>query len=215
MARWPCVQAWSVWCPTHRFGMVGSLPSTSLPESPGWVNTLTATPHHSRSSTRFSPTAIWAAIPTHTSRAVSVLRNSRCWKKPSVFACLSTFARKINSASWWSSPRACPSKIRTKSTMVWKEKLYPSRPGGERTRSGGERTLWRAPYFDQLAQFRPRACRANRKTSLVWPWLGQSRTNLRWSKALRWSVRLSIVDTSFCSSPDSADIVKTSLLACS
>ena len=45
--------------------------------------------------------------------------------------------------------------------------------------------------------------------------LGQSRTNLRRSKALRWSVRLSIVDTSFCSGPDSADIVKTSLLACS
>ena len=38
-------------------------------------------------------TAIWAAIPTHTSRAVSVLRNSRCQKKPSVFACLSKFAR--------------------------------------------------------------------------------------------------------------------------
>ena len=34
-------------------------------------------------------TAIWAAIPTHASRAVSVLRNSRCPKKPSVFACLS------------------------------------------------------------------------------------------------------------------------------
>ena len=45
--------------------------------------------------------------------------------------------------------------------------------------------------------------------------LGQSRTNLRRSKALRWSVRLSIVDTSFCSHPDSADIVKTSPLACS
>ena len=39
--------------------------------------------------------------------------------------------------------------------------------------------------------------------------LGQSRTNLRRSKALRWSVRLSIVDTSFSSHPDSADIVKT------
>ena len=37
------------------FGMVRSLPSTSLPESPGWVNTFTATPHHSRSSPRFSP----------------------------------------------------------------------------------------------------------------------------------------------------------------
>ena len=24
--------------------------------------------------------------------------------------------------AWWSSPKACPSKIRTKSTMVWKEK---------------------------------------------------------------------------------------------
>ena len=34
MARWPCVQAWPVWCPTHRFGMVRILPSTSLPESP-------------------------------------------------------------------------------------------------------------------------------------------------------------------------------------
>ena len=43
--------------------------------------------------------------------------------------------------------------------------------------------------------------------------LGQSRTNLRRSKALRWSVRLSGVDTSFCSGPDSTDIVKTSLLA--
>ena len=42
--------------------------------------------------------------------------------------------------------------------------------------------------------------------------LGQSRTNLRRSKALRWSVRLPIVDTSFCSGPNSADIVKTSLL---
>ena len=120
----------------------------------------------------FVNTAIWAAIPTHTSRAVSVLCNSRCWKKPSAFACLSTFARKISSASWWSSPRACPSKIRTKSTMVWKEKIYLSCSGGERTRSGGERTLWRAPYFDQLAQFRPRAWRAHHKTSLVWPWAG-------------------------------------------
>ena len=55
MARRPYVQAWPVWCPTHRFGMVRILPSTSLPESPGWVNTFTATPHHSRSSTRFSP----------------------------------------------------------------------------------------------------------------------------------------------------------------
>ena len=79
-------------------------------------------------------TANWAAIPTHTSRVVSVLHNSRCWKKPSVFACLSTFARKINTAAWWSSPRACPSKIRTKSTMVWKEKIDLSRSGGERTR---------------------------------------------------------------------------------
>ena len=53
---------------------------------------------------------------------MSVLRNSRCWKKPSVFACLSKFGRKITSAAWWSSPRACPSKIRAKSTLVWKEK---------------------------------------------------------------------------------------------
>ena len=45
--------------------------------------------------------------------------------------------------------------------------------------------------------------------------LGQSRTNLRRSKALRWLVRLSIVDISFCSGPDSADIVKSSLLASS
>ena len=45
--------------------------------------------------------------------------------------------------------------------------------------------------------------------------LGQSRTNLCRSKALRWSVRLSTFDTSFCSGPDCADIVKTSLLACS
>ena len=37
MARRPYVQAWPVWCPTHRFGMVRILPSTSLPESPGWV----------------------------------------------------------------------------------------------------------------------------------------------------------------------------------
>ena len=43
--------------------------------------------------------------------------------------------------------------------------------------------------------------------------LGQSRTNLRRSKALRWTVCLSIVDTSFCSGPDSADIVKSSLYA--
>ena len=45
--------------------------------------------------------------------------------------------------------------------------------------------------------------------------LGQSRTNLCRSKALRWSVRLSTFDTSFCSGPDCADMVKTSLLACS
>ena len=45
--------------------------------------------------------------------------------------------------------------------------------------------------------------------------LGQSRTNLCRSKALRWSVRLSSVDTSLCSGPDRTDIVKTSLLACS
>ena len=44
---------------------------------------------------------------------------------------------------------------------------------------------------------------------------GQSRSNLRRSKALRWSVRLSSFDTSFCSGRDSTDIVKTSLLACS
>ena len=43
---------------------------------------------------------------------------------------------------------------------------------------------------------------------------GQSRSNLRRSKALRWSVRLSSFDT-FCSGRDSTDIVKTSLLACS
>ena len=55
MASRPYVQAWPVWCPTHRFGMVRILPSTSLPESPGWVNTFTATSHHSRSSKRFSP----------------------------------------------------------------------------------------------------------------------------------------------------------------
>ena len=58
----------------------------------------------------------------HHQCAVSVLRISHCQKKPSVFACLSKFAQKINSAAWWSSPRACPSKNRTKSTMVWKEK---------------------------------------------------------------------------------------------
>ena len=45
--------------------------------------------------------------------------------------------------------------------------------------------------------------------------LGQSRTNLCRSKALRWPVRLSTFDTSFCSGSDCADIVKTSLLACS
>ena len=39
---------------------------------------------------------------------------------------------------------------------------------------------------------------------------GQSRSNLRRSKALRWSVRLSSFDTSVCSG---TDIVKTSLLA--
>ena len=44
-------------------------------------------------------TAIGAAIPTQTSRALSVLRNSRCQKKPSVVACLSKFTRKINSAA--------------------------------------------------------------------------------------------------------------------
>ena len=54
---------------------------------------------------KYSLSAIWAAIPTHTSRAASVLRKSRCWKKPSVFACLSTFGRKIISTAWWSSPR--------------------------------------------------------------------------------------------------------------
>ena len=70
-------------------------------------------------------TSIWVAIPTHTSRAVSVLHNSRCWKKPSVFACLSKFWRKITSAAWWSSPRASTSKIRAKSTIVWKEKNRP------------------------------------------------------------------------------------------
>ena len=79
-------------------------------------------------------TAILAAILTHTSVAVSVLRISRCWKEPSIFACLSTFVRKINSAAWWSSPRACPSKIRTKSTMVWKEKIDLSPSVGEHTR---------------------------------------------------------------------------------
>ena len=30
----------------------------------------------------------------------------------------------------------------------FERKIYLSRTGGERTRSGGERTLWRAPYFD-------------------------------------------------------------------
>ena len=44
---------------------------------------------------------------------------------------------------------------------------------------------------------------------------GQSRSSLRRPKALRWSVRLSSFDTSFCSGRDSTDIVKTSLLACS
>ena len=44
---------------------------------------------------------------------------------------------------------------------------------------------------------------------------GQARSNVRRSKALRWSVRLSSVDISFCSGRDSTDIVKTSLLACS
>ena len=45
---------------------------------------------------------------------------------------------------------------------------------------------------------------------------GQSRSNLRRSKVLRWSVCLSSFDTSsVCSGRDSTDIVKTSLLACS
>ena len=76
---------------------------------------------------------------TYFTCGVSFLRNSRCQKKPLVFACLSTFAQKINSAAWWSSPRACPSKLRTKSTMVWKENIDLSRSGGE-THPFGRRT---------------------------------------------------------------------------
>ena len=131
------------------------------------------------------------------------------------------FAQKINSASWWSSPRACPRKIRTKSTMVWKEKIYLSRSGGERTRSGGERTRSGGERTRELhTSTNLRSLdheRGEHTTRRLWSGrgLGQSHTNLRRSKALRWSVRLSIVDTSFCSGPDSADIVKTSLLACS
>ena len=34
-------------------------------------------------------------------------------------------------------------------------------------------------------------------------------------EAMRWSIRFSSVDTFYCSGPDSTDIVKTSLLACS
>ena len=68
---------------------------------------------------RLRNTAIWAAVPSHTSRAVSVLRNLRCQKKPSVFACLSKLARKINSAAWWSSPRACPSKTLPAICDIW------------------------------------------------------------------------------------------------
>ena len=160
-------------------------------------------------------TAIWAAIPTHTSRAVSVLHNSRCSKKPSVFACLSTCVRKINSASWWSGPRACPSKIRTKSTTVWKEKsTFLVRAANAPVRAAN------TPYGELHTSTNSRTSdheRGEHTTRRIWSGRGpgQSRMNLRRSKALRWSVRLSIVDISFCSGPDSADIVKTSLLACS
>ena len=77
-----------------------------------------------------------------------------------------------------------------------------------------------APYGELHTSTNSRSLDHERGEHTTWRlWsgrgLGQSRTNLRRSKALRWSVRLSIVDTSFCSHPDSADIVKTSPLACS
>ena len=112
-----------------------------------------------------------------------VLRNSRCWKKPSVFACLSTFARKINSASWWSSPRACPRKIRTKSTMVRKEKsTFLVRAANAPVRAAN------APYGELHTSTNSHSLdheRGEHTTRRLCSGrgLGQSRTNLRRSKA--------------------------------
>ena len=134
-------------------------------------------------------TSIWTAIPTHTSRAVSVLRTSRCWKKPSVFACLGKLGCKINSAAWWSSSRACTSKSRAKSTMGWKEKIDLFLSVGERTRKAEN-----APYGEFHASTTSRSSdheRGEHTTRRLWSGrgLGQLCTNLRRSKTLRWSVR--------------------------
>ena len=121
--------------------------------------------------------------------------------------------REINSAAWWSSPRACPSKNRAKSMLVWKEKIDLSRSVSERNRQAAN-----ASYGELHTSTSSRSSdheRGEHTTRGLWSGrgLGQSRTYLCRSKALRWSVRLSSVDTFFCSGPDSTDIVKTSLLA--
>ena len=92
----------------------------------------------------------------------------------------------------------------------FKEKIYLSRSGGERTRSGGERIhgeLHTSTYSRSSDQER-----GEHTIRRLWSGrgLGKSRTNLRRSKAWRGLVRLSIVDASFCSDPYSADIGKTS-----
>ena len=77
-----------------------------------------------------------------------------------------------------------------------------------------------APYGELHTSTNSRSSdheRGEQTTKRLWPGRGpgQSRSNLRRSKALQWSVRLPNFDTSFCSGRDSTDIVKTSLLACS
>ena len=97
--------------------------------------------------------------------------------------------------------------------MVWKEKsTFLVQAANAPVRAAN------APYGKLHSSTNSRSSdheRGEHTTGRLWSGrgLGQSRMNLRRSKAVRWSVRLSIVDTSFCSGPDSADIVKTSLLA--
>ena len=100
------------------------------------------------------------------------------------------------------------------------EKLERNRRWFERKKSTFLVRAANAPYGELHTSTNSRSLdheRGEHTTRRLWSGrgLGQSRTNLRRSKALRWSVRLSIVDTSFCAGPDSADILKTSLLACS
>ena len=128
--------------------------------------------------------ALWFELPSlhilHGGGGGSGLCNSRCWKKPSVFACLSTFARKINSGSWRSSPRACPSQIWTKSTMVWKEKKSTLlvRAANAPVRAAN------APYGELHTSTNSRSSdheRGEHTTKRLWSGrgLGQSRTDLR------------------------------------